>query len=124
MENGKFTPSIELDYTNRADLAAMCATPGYSVLHRIMRSEVDKFVLAIMNTQATDKEAVFNNFLVMKAAAQFYEGITQRVNGELMQYTAQGPAPAPVDNTEGVLDIGEVASLQSDFGEGDSILND
>jgi GTP-dependent phosphoenolpyruvate carboxykinase len=123
LENGKFTPSLELDYTKRADLAATCATPGYAIIHQIMRCQVDKFVLAIMNTEAKDKDVVFNNFLVMKAAAQFYEGITRHINEELMHYTASSGSKAPVDGTEGILDIGELPQ-QDDFGAGDSILNE
>lgn len=128
MENGKFTPAVELTYMDQADLAATCATPGYGILHRLMRSEVDKFVLALINTEQGDKEEVYSAFLVSKAAAQFYQGVTNRINQEVIQYTAsQGRDSSPIDGTEGILDIGELASNSQDFAtqpEEDGIIHD
>jgi hypothetical protein len=105
----KFAPVVQLDYMDRADLAAMVATPGWKVLHRIMRGEVDKFVLALINTKigSDDKEEVYNKFLLSKAAAQFYQQVADRVNEETLQYIASKDNTGPIDSTEGILDIGE-----------------
>lgn len=128
MENGKFAPAIELSYSDQSDLAATCATPGYNIIHRIMRAEVDKFVLALINTEQDDKEAVYAAFLLSKAAAQLYQGTTNKINQEVIQYSANlGRESVPVDGTEGILDIGELASNSQDFAphsEEDGIIYD
>lgn len=124
MEINKFAPVIELTYTDQADLAALVATPGYRVLHKIMRSEVDKFILSLINTkvEGQDKDAVYNKFLLSKAAAQFYQQVTDRINGETLQYVSSQDHRAPVDETEGILDLGERASTVADSLEEESII--
>jgi hypothetical protein len=128
LEQHKFAPAIELDFQKRADLAATAATPGFKVIHEIMRAEVDSFLLAHINTKADNKEAIYASFVLAKTAAQFYEGVSKRINEEVLQYTAGLGNQAPQDATEGVLDIGEVASTIADlpnfFGEGDAVIDE
>lgn len=110
MEINKFAPIVQLDYSDRSDLASTVATPGWKIVHRIMRGEVDKFILALINTKiegTDDKDEVYNKFLLSKAAAQFYQQVTDRVNEETLQYVASQNNSGPVDMTEGILDIGD-----------------
>jgi hypothetical protein len=100
-------PQLQLGHTDRAHLVAIYAMEGYKVLNRIMRSEVDKFVVDVINADPAEPKKVLSKQLVMKAAAQFYAGITDRVNEEVTLYTSQPrPGDKPVDMTEGLLDLG------------------
>jgi hypothetical protein len=113
-----FNPEIRLEPNERAQLVLTANTEGYATLHRIFRSEVDKFWLDLVNVKAGADAEVIAKHKLAKAAAQFYEGATQRVNEEVIQYTAAMRAvDAPRDDTEGVLDIGLLASTFDDLEE-------
>lgn len=102
-----FEPALALDRGEQALLTQMYYQPGYKILHRVFRAEVDKFFLALVNTPADDIEAVVAAHKLAKAAAMFYEGITNRVNEEVLQFSAAPKASdAPIDITS-VLDIGD-----------------
>jgi hypothetical protein len=106
----KINPDVQLDHADRAQLVQLYAMEGYKVLHRLMRSEVDKFILAMINADPANPKEVLSRQRLAKAAAQFYEAITQRVNEEITLYTAQTRAgDKPVDVTEGLLDLGTLA---------------
>jgi hypothetical protein len=82
--------------------------PGYRVMHLIFRTEIDKFFVQLTNVNSANPSEVVTAQILYKAAAQFYEGVTERINEEVLQYTA---APrygeTPKDNTENILDIGD-----------------
>lgn len=106
----KFDPDLRLDYLEKAHLHQVYAMPGYHVMHRLFRSEVDKFIVALINTDPSEPEKVITAQLLAKAAAQFYTGITNRINEEIVQYTAAPRAgDKPVDLTEGMLDMETLA---------------
>lgn len=106
-----FNPELELDHHERAALALMASEEGYKILHRIIRSEVDKFVVDLINATGEDTAEVLEKHRISKVAAQLYEGWTRHVNHEIQNYSAAvqrlGP---PIDPTEGMLDFGRVAS--------------
>ena len=112
-----FEPNLQLDRNDQAQLCQTYWQPGYKVIHRICRSEVDKFFLALINTPAGDRDAVEAAHKLAKAAAMFYEGITNRINEEVTQFTAAPrTTDTPIDITEAILDIGEyVASREGDY---------
>lgn len=107
--NTAFEPEIELDHHERAALALIASEEGYKILHRIIRSEVDKFVVDLIN--ATDDADVLEKHRISKVAAQLYQGWTNHVNHEIQNYSAavqrMGP---PIDPTDGMLDFGRTAS--------------
>lgn len=106
--DGKFNPSISLDRGEQAQLLQCVATPGYKILNRIMRAEVDKFFLALLNTRAGLETDVLAAHKLAKAAAQFYEGVTERINEELIQFqNAPMSTDRPIDPTAAILDLGE-----------------
>lgn len=116
MEITGFNPDIVLEYNERALVVQTVATPGYAIINRIMRSEVDKFIVDLINAPENDDKTVVARHKLSKAAAQFYTAVTGRVNYEIQQYTAaQGGSGKPVDLTEGVIDIGDPASTIDDF---------
>jgi hypothetical protein len=117
-----FKPELQLDRGQQAALAQTCAGEGWKIVHLIARSEVDKFVLDLVNTDS-GTEAVLEKHRMSKVAAMLYEGIIRRINFEVQQYTSDNTSKEPVDLTEGLLDIGPLASRQSDFEslEGDDI---
>lgn len=118
MVNQTFNPDIVLDYAEQSALAATAATPGYKVMHRIFRSEVDKFILHLINANASDERDVLSRHYLAKSAAQFYHGVTARINEEVTQYTnGEKPNQVQQDATEGLLDIGERASTFDDLDE-------
>lgn len=103
---GRFEPQIALEHDERASLAQMAAMPGYKILHRLLRSQVDMFVISLVNVSAADPDDVLAAHQMAKAAAQFYDGITNVVNEEILAYTgAPRPGDKPIDSTEGILDL-------------------
>lgn len=109
MDNS-FNPELQLDHGERGMLSQLLGMPGYKIMHRIFRSEVDKFFVQLINANPARAEDVVTAQLTAKAAAQFYEGVTQRINEEVLQYTgAPRYNETPVDLTEGVLDLGDLA---------------
>lgn len=110
-----FNPDLRLDHGDRALLGQLTVMPGYKIMHRIFRSEVDKFFVALINADPAEPEQVVSKQLTAKAAAMFYEQVTNRINEEVMQYTNAPRANAtPVDMTEGILDLLSMASLEEE----------
>ncbi len=107
----KFEPELILDYTEKAHLAAISSTPGYHIINRIARAEVDKFILRLINTDTAEPEKVIiDRHRDAKVAAQIYAGMFQRLNNEIYDYTASPrDSDKPLDVTQGVLDIGDIA---------------
>lgn len=104
----RFEPEVVLNRSEQASLASLLGMPGYRIMHRLYRAEVDKFILHLINADERDSAGVIASHLLAKAAAQFYTAITSRVNEEVMQYTgAPQPGDKPQDVTEGILDIGD-----------------
>lgn len=107
----KFDPDVQLEHSDRAALIQVTAMEGYRVLHRLMRSEVDKFIVAMINADPSKREDVCARQVLAKAAAQFYEAITNRVNEEITQYVnAPRPGDKPIDSAAG-LDLDTFAAL-------------
>lgn len=106
----EFEPELSLSHGERSQLAALASMPGYHIFHRVARAEVHKFVVSLINADGTNPAEVLERHRLSKAAAMFYTALTQKVNEEVYQYTAAPRAnDAPVDVTEGSLDIGELA---------------
>lgn len=101
-------PDFTLTYGERAQLSAITPQPGFGVLLHLMQSEADKFITSLINADPASPEDVLTKHLLAKAAAQFFQGITNRVNEEVALYTNAPKAnDKPVDITAGVLDLGE-----------------
>lgn len=113
----EFNPEITLDRSQQAALAQTCSptNEGWRVVHLICRSEVDKFILDAINTDATKEADMLMRMRLAKVAAQLYEGVTNRINYEVQKYTGGVASKEPVDVTEGLLDIGPRASTSQDF---------
>lgn len=107
MEN-KFEPEIELVHEERGHLAALTTMPGFAIYQRLQRAEVDKFFIRHMATDEADADAIIANFKFTKAAAHYYQRITDRVNIEIQSYTSavQRGSEKPIDITADLLDIG------------------
>ena len=122
----EFAPELELTRGQQAALALTCAptNEGWKTVHLIARSEVDKFVLDLVNTDPTQREDVLTKHMMAKVAAMLYEGIVNRINFEVQKYMADHTSKEPVDLTEGILDIGPRASRQSDFDDNESLGGD
>src|SRR5579872_1579906 len=80
-------PELKLEGRERAALAVMTAMEGFHALKKLMESEVAKFAVKLINTKAEDEAAVLAAHKMCKAAAQFYQGIMDRVNAEVEAYT-------------------------------------
>lgn len=107
--DSSFNPELILNHNDRGHLVQMAAMPGYRVLHQIFRSEVDKFVVELINASPAEPKSVVAAQMMAKVAAMFYEGITNRINEEVVQYSgAVDNRSQPVDPTEGLLDMGQV----------------
>lgn len=124
METNTFNPDVILGHSERGQVAATVGSEGYRIINRIMRSEVDRFILDLINTAPASEKEVYAKHILAKAAAQFYEAVTNRLNHEIMQYTGaiRDTAP-PVDVTNGLLDIGPNQSTFDDL-QNDELLRD
>lgn len=106
----QFDPELTLEHTDRAHLVAVSTMEGYKVIHRICRAEVDKFIVASINANDANEKEVIAAHRLAKAAAQVYQGITNRINSEIALYIHSSHTDdKPVDATEGLLDLGELA---------------
>lgn len=104
-----FAPELQLDPTDRAHLVQIATSEGFRVLQRIMKAEVDKFVLAQINADPSNEAEVLAAHRMAKAAAQFYQGMTNRINEELLQFNHIARAnDVPIDATEQLLDLGNL----------------
>lgn len=115
MEN-RFEPEISLEHSDRAMVAQTVATPGWKIINRILRSEVDKYLIALINVDESDDKAIVAAHKLSKAAAQVYAASMARVNYEVQQFIAVSGTPAePVDITEGLIDLGPASSTLADL---------
>lgn len=105
-----FAPELTIDPSDRAHLAQIATSAGFRVLQRLMRAEVDKFVLAQINADPANEAEVLAAHRMAKAAAQFYQGVTNRINEELFQFNNANVATPTVadDVTEQLLDLDSV----------------
>lgn len=116
METYNFNPDIVLGHSERGQVAATVGSDGYRIINRLMRSEVDKFFVDLINTGTEYPESILSRHMLAKAAAQFYQGITDRINHEIQQYTAAiRDTSAPVDVTDGLIDLGPQQSNFEDL---------
>lgn len=108
-------PEFRLSHGERAQLAAIVPHPGFHIYQRLMRSEVDKFIVAMINANPAEPQEVLTKHLLAKSAAQFLEGVSHRVTEEVEQYThAPRATDKPKDITEGILDLGDFAEQFAD----------
>jgi hypothetical protein len=106
-------PVLELNEVDIADLATVVAMNGMKVLQKIMRHECDVFIVDIIN--ATNDVDVLAKHKLAKAAAQYYTQVVNRINEAMILYRhAPKDTDKPLDSTEGIFDIGEVASSEDE----------
>lgn len=106
-----FAPELELEQGEVASLAAIMSHPGYKVIHKIFRSTVDRFTVAILNADSADDKQVLSRVRSAKVAAQIYTAFTNRANQEVADFMHQPRAnDKPVDVTEN-LDFGEASNF-------------
>lgn len=112
----EFNPELILEPHDVAALALVTGQDGYKVIHKIIRHEVDRFILALINTPTGNDVAVLEGHRVAKVAAQMYDGVTNKINLLVGSYTASKNVDTkPKDDTEGLIDLGPVASTQDDI---------
>lgn len=111
----KYEPELEIDEGEAGTLVSFMGHPGFLVWQKVRKAEFQKFFTKLMNTDTEDKEAVLERHRIAKLAAQLYQGETNTLNEIRLQYTsAPRDRDRPVDETEGVLDIGDLASQLED----------
>lgn len=116
MEAHTFNPEVKLEHTDRAQMAQTVASPGYIHINRIMRSELDIFIIDLINTPEDNEALAIARFKLSKAAAMYYQRIVNRINMEVQQYVqAQDGPTEPVDMTEGNIDLGALPSTFDDI---------
>lgn len=108
MEAVGFNPEVRLSHDQRALVAHTIATPGFALINQIMRSEVDKFIIDLINVAEDDERLVVAKHRLSKAAAQFYQLVISRISMEAQQFMRDAGEPTePTDPTEGLIDMGE-----------------
>jgi hypothetical protein len=108
----------ELDMLDGARLSALVVTDEFKVLQRIFESELQKFNTQLLNANPANKEEVLANHALAKAAAQFYQGVVNRINSEVEAYRYSPKlSDKPEDVTENVIDLGEYTKEMPNFFE-------
>ena len=103
----------ELSGIERAHLSVLVTTDGFKIMQKLMEDEVKKFNLLLINASNTDDIIAKHN--LAKAAAQFYQGVIDRVNQEVLVYhKAPKSTDKPLDMTSGLLDLGDMADTLAD----------
>jgi hypothetical protein len=101
-------PELDLEQAEKAYLVSLVSMHGYKVLHKVIKSECDRFIVAHLNTAPDDTKKILASFIMTKTAAMLYTAWTNRVNSIVEEYTHTPKASdAPIDITAGVLDIGD-----------------
>ena len=92
----------QLTNVEQAQLAALIPTEGFQILNRLMKEEVSKFNVSLLNAKKSEDVLIAHN--LAKAAAMFYQGIINRINAEVDEYkNVPKPGDVPIDPTEAVL---------------------
>lgn len=102
-----FTPVLNLDAQELADLASILPHPGMKVLQKIGRSCVDQFAVSMINAEMDDD--VLRKHKYAKVAAQLLTAIVNRVNQEVQDYAARPRVDDPPLDIAKDLDIGDTA---------------
>jgi hypothetical protein len=111
-----FNPEVNMSHDQRGQIAHTIASPGFVHINQIMRAEVDKFVIDLINVPEDNDAMVVAKHKLSKAAAQFYQLVINRLNSEANQFirdASESSAPI-VDPTEGLIDLGEHAQAGDD----------
>lgn len=107
---------MDFDGIKRARLASFIVTDDFKLIQEICEDELKKFELKFINTKVQDDKEVLANHALWKAAAQFYQGIINRINSEVELYRLSPKVnDKPEDTTEGVLDLGELTKELPNF---------
>lgn len=119
-----YEPELYLEPQERAALALVTSSQGWAVFHKIARWTVDQYILALINVKSGDTE-VLEGHRVAKTSASFYETLTRTVNREVELYvTGKREDGPPVDATEGMIDLGPLASRQEDIYSSEEGMNE
>jgi predicted phosphoribosyltransferase len=99
---------IEITQADRARLYLMSTSEEFHVfLRKIVEPELEKFHIALLNTDASDPNKIVAAFNLEKAAAMAWKGIENRLNIEVELYRNGSVIQEPEDSTEGIIDLGE-----------------
>jgi len=94
-----------------ANLSSMVAMPGFQVLNRLMRSECDKLIMALINADPGSSDEILAKHGIARAASVFYDGIINTINECIdIHRSASREKDSkinPIDPTEGLIDIGD-----------------
>ena len=102
-----FTPELDLDAQELADLASILPHPGMKVLQKIGRSCVDKFAVRMLNADNDDEVLLRHKYA--KVAAQLLTAIVAKVNQEVNDYAARPRVTDPPLDVTKNLDTGETS---------------
>lgn len=112
----KFNPEVTLTHDERGQIAFTMASPGFQHINRIMRAEVDKFIIDLIKVAEDNKDMIVAKHIGAKHAASYYERVVNRLNEEISTFTAErGGISKPEDSTEGLLDIGDTSATEDGF---------
>lgn len=75
-----------LDNQQRAHLSAFVGTDAFKVVDSLLKDEVHKYHVALVNAPADDDKKIIAAYQMEKAASQIYIGLVNRINEEVMLY--------------------------------------
>lgn len=104
---------LEIDITlseqEKAILAAYAKSEPFDIMQRLMESQVRKFNLRLINSNASDEKEILANFYRAKAVTQFYAGFMERLQNELEIEANNRSNIGTMENPENSTEIDELA---------------
>ena len=121
-----YFPEIELTQDDRVQLMQTISSPGQAVFNRIFKSVVDGYTTHLLNSPEGNRDVAYERLLMSKIAAQLFTELVKRINDEIETcrvVASQGRPQVPQDDTEKILNIGELASTFDDL-DGDAAIDE
>ena len=121
-----YFPEIELTQDDRVQLMQTISSPGQAVFNRIFKSVVDGYTTHLLNSPEGNRDVAYERLLMSKIAAQLFTALVKRINDEVETFrvvASQANPQVPQDDTERILNIGELASTFDDL-DGDAAIDE
>lgn len=111
----KFEPEYEPDAIECMHLSALSKMVGFNVEQRLMKSVVDQFMVDAFNADTGNALDCQEKVRRAQVARQLFQTFVDKINDYVTKYTLAESAVHQAtqvldDPTEGVIDMGEIAS--------------
>ncbi len=102
-----YIPELELNDEDITALAGIIGHPGFAAYQKVWKHVVSVFALRAVNTDQADPDTVLARHNAARVAAQLYQIVTDRVNGEIGDFISSRPSDIPIEAAPN-LDLGDI----------------